>query len=102
MQQSEKQLTEARDTVQTLLEQLGLATYLFEVEPRTNHWEVHIECAPDSAAQGRASAAGGRMPKAAGWQSSVLNVDPDLLTACRTDRAARDKLLDVWRQRLRA
>ncbi len=34
MQLSEKQLTEARDTVQALLEQLGLAAYLFEVEPR--------------------------------------------------------------------
>jgi hypothetical protein len=34
MQLSEKQLIEARDTVQTLLEQLGLAAYLFEVEPR--------------------------------------------------------------------
>lgn len=85
MQLSEKQLTEARDTVQALLEQLGLTTYLFEVEPRANHWEVRVECQPDS-----------------GWQSSVLNVDPDLLTACRIDRDARDQLLDVWRQRLRA
>ena len=48
MQLSEKKLSEARDTVQTLLEQLGLSTYLFEVEPRTDHWEVRIECAPNS------------------------------------------------------
>lgn len=48
MRLSEKELNEARDTVQTLLEQLGLAAYLFEVEPRTDHWEVRVECAPDS------------------------------------------------------
>jgi hypothetical protein len=83
MQLSEKQLTEARDTVQTLLEQLGLTAYLFEVEPRTDHWEVRVECAPDS-----------------GWQSSILNVDESWLTACRTDASARDKLLEAWRQRL--
>jgi hypothetical protein len=83
MQLSQKELTEARDTVQTLLEQLGLATYLFEVEPRTDHWEVHVECAPDS-----------------GWQSSVLNVEERWLAACRTDAAARAKLLEVWRKRL--
>ena len=83
MQLSEKQLTEARDTVQALLEQLGLAAYLFEVEPRTDHWEVRIECAPDSV-----------------WQSSILNVDESWLTACRTDAGARDQLLEEWRKRL--
>jgi hypothetical protein len=77
MQLSQKELTEARDTVQTLLDQLGLAAYLFEVEPHTDHWEVHIECAPNS-----------------GWLSSVLNVDERWLAACRTDATARDQLLE--------
>ena len=85
MQLSGKQLTEARDTVQALLEQPGLAAYLFEVEPRTDPWEVRIECAPDS-----------------GWQSSILNVDEGRLTACRTDAGARNRLLEEWRQRLQA
>lgn len=71
--------------MQTLLEQLGLTTYLFEVEPRTDHWEVRVECAPDS-----------------GWSSSVLSVDENWLTACRTDVSARDKLLDEWRRHLQA
>lgn len=84
MQLSEKQLSEARDTVQALLEQLGLTAYLFEVEPRSDHWEVRIECAPDSV-----------------WQSSILNVDENWLTACRTDDDARHKLLEEWRKRLR-
>jgi hypothetical protein len=84
MQLSQKQLIEARETVQALLDQLGLATYLFEVEPRSDHWEVHIECAPNS-----------------GWQSSVLNVDEHWLTACRTDAAARDQLLAELHKHLR-
>ena len=84
MQLSQKELIAARDTVQALLEQLGLTAYLFEVEPRVDHWEVRVECAPDS-----------------GWQSSVLNVDENWLDACRTDATARDQLLDEWRKHLR-
>jgi hypothetical protein len=83
MQLSQKEMIEARDTVQALLEQLGLAAYLFEVEPRTDHWEVRIECAPNS-----------------GWQSSVLNVDEHWLSACRTDPAARDQLIEELRKHL--
>jgi len=81
---SQRELVEARDTVQALLDQLGLAAYLFEVEPRSGHWEVRVECAPNSE-----------------WQSSILNVDEDLLTACRIDASARDQLLDEWRKRLK-
>ncbi len=85
MELSEKKLTEARDTVQSLLEQLGLSTYLFEVEPRTDHWEVRVECAPNSA-----------------WRSSVLNVEERWLSACRTDETVREQLLEEWRQHLKA
>jgi hypothetical protein len=83
MQFSEKTLVEARETVQALLDQLGLAAYLFEVEPRTDHWEIRIECAPNS-----------------GWQSSVLNVDEQTLLACRFDAAARDRMLNELRKHL--
>jgi hypothetical protein len=100
MDLSEKALTQARDTVASLLEQLGLGAYLFEVEPRADHWEVRVECTPDSDAQGRASTAQGRKPGAAGWQTSVLSVDEDRLAACRTDARARDELLAQWRKRL--
>jgi hypothetical protein len=83
MQCSEKTLIEARETVQALLDQLGLAAYLFEVEPRTDHWEIRIECAPNS-----------------GWQSTVLNVDEQTLLACRFDAAARDRMLNELRKHL--
>jgi hypothetical protein len=85
MEISEKELTQARDTVESLLEQLGLSAYLFEVEPRADHWEVRVECAPDS-----------------GWQSSVLVIDENWMQACRIDAGARAQLLSEWRKRLQA
>lgn len=83
MDLSAKNLAEARDTVGRLLEQLGLSAYLFEVEPYADQWKVRVECARNS-----------------GWQSSLLVVDDNMLRACRTDRVARDYLLDEWRERL--
>lgn len=95
-----KNLAEAKETVGNLLEQLGLSAYLFEVEPHENFWEVRVECAIDSDTQGCVSAAEDRTPRAAGWQSSVLNVDDKALHACRTDRHFRDQMLSEWRKRL--
>ncbi len=83
MELSTQELTQARDTVEGLLEQLGLSAYLFEVEPRTDHWEVRVECAPNG-----------------GWKSSVLDVEEGWLDACRIDAGARNKLLAEWRRRL--
>jgi len=78
-----KNLAEAKETVGHLLEQLGLSTYLFEVEPYADQWKVRVEC-----------------PHNSGWQSSQLMVDDNMLRACRTDRLARDHLLDEWREHL--
>lgn len=80
-----KNLAEAKETVGDLLEQLELTAYLFEVEPYADQWKVRVECALNS-----------------GWQSSLLTVDDNMLRACRTDRFARDRLLDEWRERLTA
>lgn len=78
-----KNLAEAKETVGGLLEQLGLTAYLFEVELYADQWKVRVECVLNS-----------------GWQSSQLTVDDNMLRACRTDRFARDHLLDEWRGRL--
>lgn len=83
MELTERNLTEAKETVRNLLEQLGLTAYLFEVEPHADRWEVRVECALDS-----------------GWQSSVFNVEDAALRACRTDRFIRDQMLGEWRKRL--
>jgi hypothetical protein len=78
-----KNLAEAKETVGNLLEQLGLTTYLFEVEPRDDRWEVRVECAHNSA-----------------WQSSVFTVEGTALRACRTDRLVRDHMLSELNKRL--
>ncbi len=80
-----RNLAEAKETVDILLEQLGLSAYLFEVEPHENYWEVRVECPLDS-----------------GWQSSVFKVDDNALRATRTDRFVRDQMLGEWRKRLTA
>lgn len=80
---SEKELTQARETVAALLETLGVPAYLFEVEPSGRRWEVRVECALDS-----------------GWQSATFAVDDVLLAAARTDAAARAVLLADWRRHL--
>ena len=80
-----KELIEAKETVDGLLEQLGLTAYLFEVEPHADHWQVRVECALDS-----------------GWQSSLLNVNDEALRACRTNRLIRDRLLNEWHRHLTA
>lgn len=97
---SGKELTQARETVASLLETLGLAAYLFEIEPREGRWEVRVECALNSDARGCASAAQGGKPGAAGWQSTTLTVDEALLAAASTDNPTREALLADWRHHL--
>ncbi len=78
-------LAQARDTVDALLRQLLLDAYLFEVEPRNDHWQVRIDCATDG-----------------GWQSFDVELAGDELAACAGDAAARAALLERWRARLSA
>ncbi|OGI46789.1 MAG: hypothetical protein A2637_05200 [Candidatus Muproteobacteria bacterium RIFCSPHIGHO2_01_FULL_65_16] len=78
-------LTEAREAARALLEQLHLAAYLFEVEPRAELWEVRIDCALVD-----------------GWQSATIGVDIAQLLGSRADPALRARLLKEWRTRLAA
>lgn len=79
MPASTEELLKAKEMVATLLEQLDLAAYLFEVEPREGHWEVRVDCALDQ-----------------GWQTSVLLVDKALLLSSPHDPGARERLLQEW------
>jgi len=69
----------ARDAVGILLEQLGLDTYLFGVEPRNGSWEIYLEYEGD-----------------AGWTTRVLRVDSATLVASFSEPGARSKLLQSW------
>jgi hypothetical protein len=71
------ELAKSREVINDMLEQLGLQTYLFEVEPREGMWEVRVECA---------TAAGE-------WQSIAVPLDPAELAASLSDDAARKRVL---------
>lgn len=45
------ELALARETVQSLLDELRVAEYQFEVEPRPDGWTILIECQADDAWQ---------------------------------------------------
>ncbi|HEX7045336.1 MAG TPA: hypothetical protein VF203_12055 [Burkholderiales bacterium] len=82
---STRQLIEAKELAAELLEQLGLETYVFGVEPRDGRFEVRVERA-----------------LADGWQTVTLSIDPEQLARSRTDEAVRAALLRDWRERLAA
>lgn len=69
-------LTNARETVHSLLEQLQLDAYLFEVEPREGRWLIQIDCGLGEE-----------------WQSLELEVENEQLQACKTAGQAREELL---------
>lgn len=76
-------MTEAKQAVDELLEQLGLEAYLFSVEPAGKQWQVKVERPAD-----------GR------WQTAVLTASDAALLSSRSDPAARHALLERWRERL--
>jgi hypothetical protein len=79
------QLAEAREVVRSLLEELRLEAYLFEVEPRGAAWEIRVDCGINGQ-----------------WQSLTLTAASGQLTASREDDAVREALLSSWREPLRA
>lgn len=84
MSATPERMAEAKEIAQGLLEELGVANYVFEVEPRETHWEVIVECATRDEA----------------WQRTVLEVDDSALEAAHEPGAARTDLLEAWKARL--
>lgn len=82
MHLSTTELAKAKNAVTSLLDELGLQSYLFDVEPREAQWQVKIECAaPDGA-----------------WQSIQMEIDKDLLTNSH-EPGSRSKVIENWRGR---
>lgn len=81
---SSTDLIKAKEAVATLLDAVGMQTYLFEVEPRLNAaWLLRVECSSDGE-----------------WVSTVIEVDKDELLASLDNPAARARLLEYLRGRL--
>ena len=74
---------EAREATERLLDELGLGTYLFDVEPRDEGWEVKLEY------QGRE-----------GWKAVRVPIDREWLERSLHDGEARDQLRAHFRQRM--
>jgi len=85
MQITTNQLAQARDTLETLLEEIGLANYLFDVEPREGQWGVNIECAIDD-----------------GWESFQLTVSEEYIVRGKDDAILHQFLLGEWSDALKA
>lgn len=82
---SADELEKATHMAATLLDQLGLAAYLFAIEPRESRWELKVECAVEE-----------------GWEAVVLPVDMPLLLASQTEPDARTRLAQTWGAKLAA
>ncbi len=80
---SSAELSAAKDATGALLDELGLKTYLYEVEPEDDAWRIRVDCATGQ-----------------GWQSLSVTVDKQTLLASRTDAAARSHLTGILRERL--
>lgn len=79
------ELARAKEAVSALLEHLGLAAYLFEIEWRDEQWLLRVDCAIRE-----------------GWQSLSFPVDKGLLVRSANDATARQQLLTAWRGQLQA
>ena len=79
------ELANAREIVRSLLEQLRLEAYLFEVEPHEPNWKIRVDCGINEQ-----------------WQSVALEISSEQLTASREDGPARDALLTAWSEQLGA
>jgi hypothetical protein len=83
MHQPAADIAESRAVVERLLEALGLAAFLFTLEPKEGGWHLTVECATDG-----------------GWQTVALPVDADELRASAHEPAARERLRAAWSERL--
>jgi hypothetical protein len=82
---SAAELAAARETISALLEELGLAAYVFAIEPREGEWELKVECDITDA-----------------WETVTMPVEVQALLASRTDAEVRKGLLQKWNARLTA
>lgn len=77
------ELVAAKEAVARLLDELRLAAYLFEVEPREGDWEVRIECELED-----------------GWRITHLDIAKDDILASARDPLMRASLLRTLRTHL--
>ena len=84
---STSDLAKARMTANSILEEMQLDAYVFEIEPRDETWELNIECACEIDGS---------------WQSFTLQVPKQLLMDGFDDDSAKKRLFEYWKKKLLA
>ena len=84
MEITSNQLERARETLSTLLEEIGLTDYVFDIEPGERRWDVNIECAIDQS-----------------WECFHLTADPEYITRGKDDAILHQFLMDEWSEALK-
>lgn len=80
---SAEELRRAREVTEGLLEEMGLAAYLYEVGPTDSGWLVRVECAV-----------------ANGWQVVEIPAAQEDLLSAASDSRVRARLLQEWGEEL--
>lgn len=79
------ELAKARESASNILEELQLDTYLYEVEPRDETWELRIECACEVDG---------------GWETIMIQVPKRMLLDSFDDEKAKQDLFEFWKRKL--
>ena len=78
-------LAKARESANTILEQLQLDAFIYEVEPRDDVWELTIECACEVDG---------------GWETITLQVPKRMLLDSFEDDKSKQQLFEYWKKKL--
>lgn len=78
-------LAKARDLAKTILEELRLDAYIYEIEPRDDYWELTVECACEIDG---------------GWKRVTLQVPKKELLGGFEDETKKRRLLEYWKKKL--
>ena len=76
-------LAKARESANTILEELQLDAFIYEVEPRDDVWELTIECACEVDG---------------GWETIMLQVPKRMLLGSFDDDKIKQQLLEYWKK----
>ena len=76
-------LAKARESANTILEELQLDAFIYEVEPRDDVWELTVQCACDVDG---------------GWETIMLQVPKRMLLDSFDDDKAKQHLFEYWKK----
>jgi hypothetical protein len=77
------ELSDIRALVAEILDDIGLRSYVFNIEQHENEWIVSAD-----------------FPDREQWQTVDLHVDKDVLHDCLTQDKMREKLSSAWKNKL--